>query len=167
MSVPRVTSHRIYCHGFGEQLKTTHTTGSPAHLEKYLCNQLRVLGGGFSLSKACGCHPPLRNTQLVLAQSVIMCPSNGDMASCQCLCVPKELCYLSPTGPHSAGAHTSYQAAKDHCKVSLKELYKNNQSQAIFQCKNAIICKNIFCLYDALLFHVIYSLFCLLTYVKN
>lgn len=56
MSVPRVTSPGIYSHGLGEQLKTTHTIGSPAHLQKYLCNQLGVLGGGFSLSKAAPKH---------------------------------------------------------------------------------------------------------------
>lgn len=56
MSVPRVTSPGIHSHGLGEQLKTTHTIGSPAHLQKYLCNQLGVLGGGFSLSKAAPKH---------------------------------------------------------------------------------------------------------------
>lgn len=56
MSVPRVTSPGICNHGLGGQLKTTHTIGSSAHLEKYLCNQLRVLGGGFNLSKAAPKH---------------------------------------------------------------------------------------------------------------
>lgn len=54
--MPRVTSHGIYSHGLGGQLKTTHTIGSPAHLEKYLCDQLRVLEGGFSLPKAAPRH---------------------------------------------------------------------------------------------------------------
>lgn len=116
MSVPRVTSHGIYCHGLGEQLKTTHTIGSPAHLEKYLCNRLRVLGGGFSLSKPelrpldathlSGTHSgdcPRVSACVPQNRSIHISPSKHDTSVPVC---PKSCTSLSPIGPHNAGAHT-------------------------------------------------------------